>query len=79
MIKIEGNEQNNQFDVRVVIASNKLQEIYEVSGFLQLMIKDEPALLNAVLDSLMSELTESTYNMDPEIFEMYTKILEGIG
>lgn len=79
MIKIEGNEQNNQFDVRILIESNKLQECCEVCGFLRFMIDHDPAMLHAVLDELMNDITESSYNMDPERFEMYSNVLEDMG
>lgn len=79
LITISSNEQNNQFDVCILIESNKLQECCEVCGFLHFMINHDPAMLNAVLDQLMTEITESTYEMDPERFEMYKNVLEGNG
>lgn len=78
MIKIEGREIDNNYSVRVSISSHKLQEVCEIYSFIKFMLSHDPEILNAVLDELMHEITESTYNMDPERFEMYKNVLEAI-
>lgn len=78
MIKINSEQICDGYDVSVLIKSNKLQLTCEVKTLLERMIKDESELLNAVINVLMPMITESTYNMDPETYAVYVKILENM-
>lgn len=78
MIKINSEQICDGYDVSVLIKSNKLQLTCEVKTLLERMIKDESELLNAVINVLMPTITESTYNMDPETYAVYVKILENM-
>ena len=78
MILINSEPYDEGYKVRVGIMSNKEQECCELFTFIRFVIKHDPEMLNAVLDELMSEVTESTYEMDPEQFAAYKMLLEGM-
>ena len=78
MITIMSKPDVEGYKVSLEIQSNKEQELCEIYALIAFMINHDPEMINAVLDGLMHEITESTYNMDPERFEVFKSILEGI-
>ena len=78
MILIKSEPDVKGYKVSLKIQSNKEQELCEIYTFIAFMVNHDPEMINAILDELMHEITESTYNMDPEIFEVYKSILERI-
>lgn len=78
MISIISKPDGDGYKVSLSIQSSKDQETYEIYAFLKFMIGHDPEMLNAILDELMPEISESTYNMDPERWEAYKIILEDI-
>ena len=78
MISITSKLDGNGYKVSLSIQSNKEQETYEIYAFLKYMIGHDPEMLNAILDELMPDISESTYNMNPERWAAYKIILEDI-
>ena len=78
MISITSKLDGNGYKVSLSIQSNKDQETYEIYAFLKFMICHDPEMLNAILDELMPDISESTYNMNPERWAAYKIILEDI-
>ena len=78
MITIFSTHESKGYRVSLEIQSQKDQECCEIYTFFRFMIEHDPAMFNAVMDELMSEVTESTYNMDPEQFAAYKMLLEGM-
>lgn len=78
MIQILSEQYDNGYKVKLKFQSNKDQECCEIYTLFSFMIKHDPAMFNAVLDELMPDVTESTYNMDPEKFAAYKMLLEDI-
>ena len=78
MITIMSKPDDNGYKVSLSIQSKKDQETYEVYAFLKFMIGHDPEMINAILDELMSDISESTYNMNPERWAAYKMVLEEI-
>ena len=78
MIQINSEPYIKGYNVRIDINSNLERECCELFAFIQFMINHNPEMLNAVLDELMPEVKESTYNMDPEMFAVYKMLFEGM-
>ena len=79
MITIIGKpDDNNGYKISLNIRSSKDQETCEIYAFLKFMIGHDPEMLNAILDELMPDISESTYNMNPERWAAYKIILENV-
>ena len=78
MISITSKPDNNGYIVSLSIQSSKDQETYEIYSFIKFMIVHDPEMINAILDELMPDISESTYNMDPTRWAAYKIVLEGI-
>lgn len=78
MIIIDSKEMSDGYSVSILMKSNKLELTCEVKTFLERMLKEEPELINAVISELMPVITESTYNMDPDKYKMYSEVVEGM-
>ena len=79
MITIMSKPDVKGYEVSLKIQSNKEQELCEIYTFIAFMVNHDPEMINAILDDLMHEISESTYNMDPARWAAYKLILEGIG
>ena len=79
MITIIGKpDDNNGYKISLNIQSSKEQETCEIYAFIAFMLNHDPEMINAILDELMHEISESTYNMDPERWAAYKMLLEEI-
>lgn len=78
MITIMSKPDVEGYKVSLKIESNKEQELYEIYAFIAFMVNHDPEMINAILDELMHEISESTYNMDPERWAAYKMVLEVI-
>lgn len=78
MITIISQPDVKGYKISLKIQSDKDQETCEIYAFIQFMISHDPEMLNAILDELMPEISESTYNMDPSRFAAYKMVLEEI-
>lgn len=76
MIIINSIETSYGYNVRASIKSNNVQLTCEVKTFIEHMLKEQPEMMNAVISELMPVITESTYNMDPDIYKMYSEVVE---
>lgn len=78
MITIMSKPDVKGYKVSLNIQSSKEQETCEIYAFLKFMIGHDPEMINAILDELMPDISESTYNMDPERWAAYKMVLEEI-
>ena len=76
MIKIDSIKTSYGFNVKVSFNSGNVQLICEIKTFIEGLIKEQPEMINAVISELMPVIEESTYNMDPDKFRMYSEIVE---
>ena len=49
---------------------------FELYALFKIILDQEPEILHAVIDKLMREIAESTYNIDPEKFAEYRLLME---
>lgn len=78
MIEILSTPEAKGYKVSLNIQSAKDQETVEIYTFIKFMLSHDPELMNAVLSELMPDITESTYNMDPDRYSAYQLVLEEI-
>lgn len=76
MIKINSVKTSYGFNVEVSFNSSNVQLICEIKTFIEGLIKEQPEMINAVIYELLPMITESTYNIDPDKFRMYSGIVE---
>lgn len=78
MIEILSIQDNKGYKVSLNIQSAKDQETIEIYSFIKFMLSHDPEMINAILDELMPDISESTYNMDPYRWAAYKMVLENI-
>lgn len=78
MIKIDSVKTSYGFNVKASINSSNVQLTCKIKSFIEHMLKDQPEMMNAIFSELMPAIEESTYNMDPDKFRIYSGIVEGM-
>lgn len=75
MISITSNKVGTKYTAKIKMNFNK-EVTFEVYALFKCMLVHHPESFHAVLDKLMTEIAESTYNIDPEKFAEYRLLLE---
>ncbi len=76
MISITSEKIGTTYNARIKINFNVEQVTCELYALLKCLLDQNPYILHTALDKLMTEITESSYNMDPEKFAEYRLLLE---